>query len=81
MNINPGKSGMTYNVVVAEAVSTLRKAQRLDADCSTLPDFLLNEVNDWKSEEVEGGRTVEVLKDFQKAVELVREKKNRKGAW
>jgi hypothetical protein len=30
MNINPSKSGMTYNV--AEAVSTLRKAQELDAD-------------------------------------------------
>jgi hypothetical protein len=30
MNINPGKSGMTYNV--AETVSTLRKVQEHDAD-------------------------------------------------
>jgi len=31
--LNPGKSDMTYNV--AEAVSTLRKVQDLDADVSS----------------------------------------------
>ena len=85
MNINPGKSSMTYNV--AEAVSTLRKVQEFDANDRvfvmiahdySLPDvvdFFPKEANHWKTKgRKEEGRW-RFLKDFQKAIELVREEK------
>jgi hypothetical protein len=84
VNINPGKSSMTYNV--AEAVSTLRKVQEVDIDDRVFVmiahDYsLLDAVNffpkepnhrkakGWKEE----GRW-RFSKDFQKAVDLIREK-------
>ena len=89
MQINPGKSSMTYNV--ADANETLRKVQAFDADDRVLVviahdytllevvDFFPKEANGWKAKGWKEEGRWGFLRDFQRAVEIVLEKERKKG--
>ena len=89
MQINPGKSSMTYNV--ADANDTLRKVQDFDADDRVfvmiahdytlldVVDFFPREANGWKAKGWKEEGRWRFLGDFQRAVEIVLERERRLG--